>query len=82
MAHTTEFTDHLGREHSVTRYEAGEKLTYQAINGIRFAVVATGPGQAMEPNYTPVRVTSRSVARYGWKTGDAFVASNAWLTPR
>ena len=82
MAHTTTYSDLIGREHSVTRYAAGDRLTYRSVNGITFTVVATGPGDPMVPNHTPVRVTSRSAARHGWKTGDTFVASNAWLTYR
>lgn len=80
MAHTTNYTDHIGRKHSVTRYAKGDKLTFRSLTGERVAVVALGPGDPMEPNFTPVKVTATRSRTY--PRGHVFTTSNAWLTAR
>lgn len=80
MAHTTNYTDLIGRSHSVTRYAKGDKLTFHSLTGERVAVVATGPGDSMEPGFTPVKVTATKSRTY--PRGHVFTASNAWLSTR
>jgi len=80
MATTTNYTDLIGRRHSVTRYSKGDKLTFRSLTGERVAVVATGPGDPMEPGFTPVKVTATRSRTY--PRGHVFTTSNAWLSPR
>ena len=66
----------------VIRYKKGDKLTYETFRGGRIKVIAMGPGEAMEPGYTPVKVTSRGKNAWPFNTGDVMTVSNNWLTVR
>jgi hypothetical protein len=73
----------FGVEHTdVVRYKKGDKFFYQTFNGKRIKVVAMGPGEAMEPGYTPVKVTARGKNASPFSTGDVTTVSNTWLFPR
>jgi len=80
MATTTNYTDLIGRQHSVTRYSKGEKLFYRTIIGEEIIVVVTGPGDPMEPGFTPVKVVTSSSRTY--PQGRTFIASNVYLSAR
>lgn len=66
----------------VVRYKKGDKLLYETIHGARIKVIAMGPGEPMEPNYTPVKVTARGKNAWPFDTGDVMTVSNNWLIVR
>jgi hypothetical protein len=65
----------------VVRYKKGDKLVYETFNGKRINVIAMGPGEPMEPGYTPVKVTARGKNASPFNTGDVTTVSNTWLFP-